>query len=132
LLAYFLAVVGLVIGMVAMSFILGQRHMAPATGQPYESGMVPTGLARRSWDIQFYMVAMFFVVFDLESVFIFAWAVAVRPLGWAGYAWVAVFILTLLVILIYLWRQGTLDWGSRQEILANKTMKDGTRDAGLV
>jgi NADH-quinone oxidoreductase subunit A len=62
--------------------------------------------------VHFYLVAMFFVIFDLEAVFLYAWAVAVRELGWAGYAEAIVFIVVLLVGLAYLWRQGALDWGT--------------------
>ena len=71
--------------MVGASFVLGQRHNDRATGKPYESGIVSEGSARLRMTSQFYLMAMLFVIFDLEAVFIFAWAVAVRELGWAGY-----------------------------------------------
>ena len=83
---YFAGVIFLVvIGMVGLSFLLGQRHKDRATGEPYESGIVSQGTARIRLSAKFYHVAMFFVVFDLEAVFIFAWAVAIRDLGWLGY-----------------------------------------------
>jgi NADH-quinone oxidoreductase subunit A len=97
--------------MIALSSILGQRHQDRATGTPYEGGVVPTGSARVRVSAQFYLVAMFFVIFDLEAVFIFAWAGAVRELGWAGYIEVLIFIGILVAALIYLWRLGALDWG---------------------
>ena len=62
--------------------------------------------------VEFYLVAMFFVIFDLEAVFLVAWAIAFRELGWVGYIEVVVFIGILLTPLVYLWRQGALDWGT--------------------
>ncbi|HEY9436261.1 MAG TPA: NADH-quinone oxidoreductase subunit A [Blastocatellia bacterium] len=99
--------------MLALSYLLGQRHRARATGEPYESGVVSTGSARLRFSAQFYLVAMLFVIFDLEAVFIFAWAVAFREVGWTGYAGVLAFIGVLVAALIYEWRLGALDWGSK-------------------
>ena len=114
---YFAGVIVLVgIGMVGLSFLLGQRHKDRATGEPYESGIVSQGTARIRLSAKFYHVAMFFVIFDLEAVFIFAWAVAIRDLGWLGYIEVIVFIGVLFAGLVYLWRMGALDWGSRPRI----------------
>ena len=104
----------LVAFMLALSAILGQQHKERATGEPYESGIVSTGSARMRFDAKFYLMAMFFVVFDLEAVFIFAWAVAVPELGWIGYAEIVIFIGILLVALIYLWRVGALEWGTKK------------------
>ncbi len=98
--------------MVGVSSLLGERHRDPHTGVPFESGILPTGTARLRFDIKFYLVAMFFVIFDLEAVFLFAWAVAVRELGWAGYLSALVFIALLAAALVYLWRLGALDWGT--------------------
>ena len=99
-------------GMLVLSYLLGQRHREAATDDPFESGMLPTGSARLRFDVRFYLVAMFFVVFDLEAVFIFLWAVALRRAGWTGYIDIAVFIGILAVALAYLWRLGALDWGT--------------------
>ena len=110
---YVVAVILLVAGMLAFSYPLGQRHQAKATGEPYESGIVSTGSAQLRFPAQFYLVAMLFVIFDLEAVFIFAWAVAFRELGWGGYIGVLVFIGVLVVALVYAWRMGILDWGSK-------------------
>jgi NADH-quinone oxidoreductase subunit A len=112
LLLYFAVVLVLVAGMLGLSYLLGERHREKATGKPYESGIPPTGSARLRFDVKFYLIAMFFVVFDLEAVFLFAWAIAFRDLGWLGYVEVLVFVGVLLVALIYLWRVGALDWGS--------------------
>ncbi len=108
---YAAAVAAIVFTMVGLSFLLGQRHRGRATDEPYESGIVSTGSARLRMTSQFYLMAMLFVIFDLEAVFIFAWAVAVRELGWTGYAAISVFIALLLVALVYLWRTGALTWG---------------------
>jgi NADH-quinone oxidoreductase subunit A len=113
LLAYAAAVVALAASMILISYVLGERHRERATGEPYESGIVSTGTARLRVSAKFYLIAMFFVVFDLEAAFIFAWAVAFRELGWAGYVEILVFIGILLAALVYLWRLGALDWGPR-------------------
>ena len=111
-LAVYVAIVGmLVVAMLSLSFVLGERHQDRATGSPYESGILSEGSARVRFSAKFYLVAMFFVIFDLEAVFLFAWAVAVRETGWTGYAEVLLFIMVLFVTLAYLWRVGALDWG---------------------
>lgn len=111
---YFVAVVILVGGMLGLSYVLGQRHQARRRGEPYESGIVATGSARLRLSAKFYLVAMLFVIFDLEAVFIFAWAIAFREVGWVGYGGVLVFIGVLVAALVYEWRVGGLDWGPRQ------------------
>ena len=111
---YFIAVLLLVTVMLALSHFLGQRHQERATDDPYESGMVSTGPGRMRPDVKFYLVAMLFVIFDLEAVFIFAWSVSLRELGWSGYIEMLVFIGVLLAALVYLWRLGALDWGPRK------------------
>ena len=113
LLVYSIAVVILVGAMIGISYVLGERHNERATGDPYESGIRATGSARLRLSAKFYLVAMFFVIFDLESVFIFSWAVAAREVGWAGYFEILFFILILVATLIYLWRLGALDWGPK-------------------
>ena len=116
---YFAAVVIIVAGILTLSYVLGEKHKQRTTGEPYESGMPPTGSARLRFDVKFYLVATFFVVFDLEAVFLFAWAVAARELGWAGYIEVTVFIGVILAALVYLWRIGALEWGSQPRELAH-------------
>jgi NADH-quinone oxidoreductase subunit A len=108
---YFIAVILVVTGITVLSYFMGQRHQETATQKPYESGIASTGSARVRFDVRFYLVAMFFVIFDLETVFIFGWAVAVRELGRTGYYEMLVFIGILVIVLIYLWRLGALDWG---------------------
>jgi len=108
--AYFAVVLVLVSAMIVISYVLGQRHKERVTGEPYESGMMSTGSAGIRVDIRFYLVAMIFVIFDIEAVFIFAWAVALRELGWSGYWEAMIFIGILIAALVYLWRLGALDW----------------------
>jgi NADH-quinone oxidoreductase subunit A len=112
LLVYFALVVATAAGMIVFFWVLGERHRQRATGLPYESGVVSTGSARLRLSADFYLVAMFFVIFDLEAVFLFAWAIAARESGWAGYAAVVIFVAVLAAALAYLWRAGALDWGS--------------------
>ena len=110
---YFLVVLLIVASMLGLSYILGQRHTEPTTGSPYESGILSEGSARVRLAAKFYLTAMFFVIFDLEAVFIFAWAVVARELGWTGYGELAVFVAILVAALAYLWRLGALDWSPR-------------------
>lgn len=114
LLLYTGMVLGLCAAMLGLSAVLGERtRRTQATDDPYESGIVSTGGARLRFPAKFYLVAMFFVIFDLEAVYIFAWAVAARESGWAGFIEISIFIGILLVALIYLWRLGALDWGPK-------------------
>ncbi len=108
---YGMIVLSLVGAMLGLSYVLGQRHKDRATGDPYEGGILSTGSARIRFSSQFYLVAMLFVIFDVETIFIFAWAIAFRELGWYGYAGVTVFLILLVVVLIYEWRAGALDFG---------------------
>jgi NADH-quinone oxidoreductase subunit A len=112
LLLYTGAVAITVGGMLGLSALLGQRHMGRETGEPYESGIRTTSSARLRFSVQFYLVAILFVIFDLEAVFIIAWALAFREAGWIGYLGMLFFISVLLIGLVYEWRQGSLDWGS--------------------
>lgn len=109
-LIYLIAVLVLVGLMFGLSYVLGEHHTGRYTGTPFESGMRPTGSARLRFSARFYLVAMLFVLFDLEAVFIFAWAIAVRDVGWFGYWMMLVFVGILVAGLIYEWRVGAFDW----------------------
>ncbi len=111
---YFGAVLLVVTVVLALSYVLGQRHREPSTDSPYESGIVSEGSARVRFSINYYMVALSFLVFDLEAVYLFAWAVAGKELGWAGFAGMVVFVGVLVAVLVYEWRNGVLDWGTRK------------------
>ena len=115
LLVYFVFVIVLVAAVLAVSYLLGQRHSEPATAEPYEGGIVSQGSAHVRFSMRYYLVAMFFVVFDLEAVFVYAWAGAARELGWAGYWGVVLFVATLAAALLYVWRAGALDWSRKSD-----------------
>ena len=108
---YFIAVLVLVATMLGLSWLLGQRRANAATNVPFESGALSVGSPQIHMAVEFYLIAIFFVIFDLETVFIFAWAVAFFELGWAGFISISVFILMLGVALVYELRSGALDWG---------------------
>ncbi|TBU73649.1 NADH-quinone oxidoreductase subunit A [Phytopseudomonas daroniae] len=107
---FLLGVVGLCAFMMGLSSLLGSKAWGRSKNEPFESGMLPTGSARLRLSAKFYLVAMLFVIFDVEALFLFAWAISVRESGWAGFIEAAVFINILLAGLVYLWRIGALDW----------------------
>ena len=111
LLVFLALAAAVAVAMIVLSALLGERHSERTTAAPYESGMVPTGSAWIRFDVKFYLMAMFFVVFDLEAVFIFVWAASTRRLGWGAYIEVLIFIAFLVLSLLYLGRVGALDWG---------------------
>jgi NADH-quinone oxidoreductase subunit A len=94
-----------------LTHVLGERHGDLGTGDLYESGIEPASPLPRRLSIEFYQLAIFFVVFDIETVFVVAWAVAARHLGWTGYFEVLVFVVLLLAGLLYLWREGARGGG---------------------
>ena len=111
LVLYASLVLFLLVVIVFLSHILGQHHHDRATDEPYEGGILQSGSARLRFSAQFYLVAMLFVIFDVEAVFIFLWALGLYELGWPGYIGAAIFIGQLLVVLIYEWGIGALDIG---------------------
>lgn len=132
LLLYASIVVVLLAAILFLSYILGQHHRDRATGKPYEGGIEQTGSARLRFSAQFYLVAMLFVIFDVEAVFIMLWALGFYELGWAGYVGAAIFIGQLVVVLIYEWGIGALDIGAdANEILKiykKKAMAKGLKE----
>ena len=107
---YVVAAICLCLIMIGLAALLGGRAYGRAKNKPFESGIDSVGNARLRFSAKFYLVAMLFVIFDIEALFLFAWAIAVRESGWAGLIEAAVFILILLAGLVYLWRVGALDW----------------------
>jgi NADH-quinone oxidoreductase subunit A len=97
--------------MIGLSYLLGERHKEKTTDEPYESGIPPTGDARLRFSSGFYIIAMFFVIFDLDAAFIMLWAVSFRELGLPGYIGILVFIGLLIILLIYELSIGALDFG---------------------
>jgi NADH-quinone oxidoreductase subunit A len=98
------------VGMVALSHLVSPYRPTPAKLDPYESGMIPLGNTRERFSIKFYMVAILFIVFDIETVFLIPWAVWFRRLGLFGFVEMLVFIFVLLVGFIYIWKKGALEW----------------------
>jgi NADH-quinone oxidoreductase subunit A len=111
---YFVVVVFLVGLLMLVTHLSGERHFELGTGTPYESGVPITGSARLRLSADFYLVAMFFVIFDISAVYLFAWAVSARELGWPGYVAALVFMVETAAGLAYLWRKGAFDWGARR------------------
>ncbi len=120
-LIYAAAVLVLVGIMIGLSWVLGERHKEKMTDEPYESGIPPTGNARLRFSSHFYLIAIFFVIFDLDAVFIMSWAVSFRELGVPGYLGILVFIGILIVVLVYEIGIKALDFGPQgKRILRNK------------
>lgn len=115
---YFAAVLLLVATMLGLSFLLGQHRANRATNLPFESGVLSVGSPQIQISVEFYLVAIFFVIFDLETVFIFAWAIAFFELGWEGFAAVLVFIAILAIALVYELSTGALEWGVKARTAA--------------
>ncbi len=123
LVVYFVMVIMLVLTMLGLSWLLGQRRMDRATGETFESGIVSVGSSQVRISVEFYLIAIFFVIFDLETVFIFAWAIAFFELGWSGYFAMLVFVVILVIALVYEWRSGALDWGIKTRTGLEETSK---------
>lgn len=94
---------------------LGDKKKTPEKLRPYECGIIPTGSARLRYPVPFYLVAVFFLIFDLEGAFIFSWAIAYDELGWSGWLQISFFIIWLLLGLFYLWKKGGLEWDPRSQ-----------------
>ena len=111
---------------------LGPQASTPEKLAPYECGVPPVGDARERQSVKFYLVAMVFLLFDIEVAFLYPWAMALRDLGWTGFVQVLLFMGILLPGFVYIWRKGVLDWGvglSRAQLLARYKVADGSRTA---
>lgn len=120
---YVLIATGLILFLMLLARYLGQRTSTEVKDQPYESAVLPTGDSRLREPVPFYLVAIFFIVFDLEAVFVFSWAVAYDLLGWAGFWQISFFIVILFLGLVYLWKMGGLEWGTtsvRERVMARR------------
>ena len=102
---------GFALTSVVLSSLFGPRRPTPEKSAPYECGMPPVGDARERQSVKFYLVAMIFLLFDIEIAFLYPWAMALRQLGWPGFAQVVLFMALLLAGYVYVWRKGVLDWG---------------------
>jgi NADH-quinone oxidoreductase subunit A len=103
---------GMAAAIPALTTRLGPRSVNPVKSESFEGGNVPIGSARQRFAVKFYVVALLFIVFDVEAVFLYPWAVNFKALGWFGYATMSAFAATLVVGLVYVWKKGALDWES--------------------
>jgi NADH-quinone oxidoreductase subunit A len=99
-------------GSVALSQLLGPRRPTPEKLAPYECGVPAVGDARERHSVKFYLIAMIFLLFDIEVAFLYPWAMALRDLRWTGFFQLVIFFGILLAGYVYVWRTGALDWGS--------------------
>src|SRR6202021_2039727 len=97
-------------GLVAISFLLGKRVRNRVKDSPYESGVAPTGSARERFSVKFYLVAIVFILFDIEAVFLYPWAVVFRELKLFGFFEMLIFVVLILSGFFYIWKKGALDW----------------------
>lgn len=117
---YVIGAICICLTMIGVAALLGARAYGRAKNRPFESGIDSVGNARLRFSAKFYLVAMFFVIFDVEALYLFAWSVSVRESGWVGFIEATIFITLLLVGLIYLWRIGALDWAPKKRVLTDK------------
>ncbi|MFQ5696504.1 MAG: NADH-quinone oxidoreductase subunit A [Terriglobia bacterium] len=110
ILIHLLIVAGLAAGMILVSWLVGERKPNRAKLSAYECGIQPTGDARGPFSVKFYLVAMLFILFDVEAVFLFPWAVVFRELKMFGFLEMLIYILVLAAGYLYLWKKGALDW----------------------
>jgi NADH-quinone oxidoreductase subunit A len=107
-----LAVAG---GLVGVSALLGQRVKNRVKDTPYECGIVPTGSARERFSVKFYLVAMVFILFDIEAIFLYPWAMVYRELKMFAFVEMFLFIVLILAGFFYIWKKGALDWAAEDE-----------------
>jgi NADH-quinone oxidoreductase subunit A len=96
--------------LLTLANVLGPRRPSLVKAAPFECGSEPVGSARERFGVKFYVVALLFIVFDIEAVFLFPWAVLFTELGWPGYVAMAVFVFTVVLGLVYVWKKGVIDW----------------------
>jgi NADH-quinone oxidoreductase subunit A len=109
-LIFVLIVLGLLGALVTLSFVLGPSKPYKTKLAPYESGIIPDTPAQRRLTVRFYLTAMLFIIFDVEAIFFYPWAVLMHQLGWFGMIEMGVFMGILLIALAHIWRKGGLDW----------------------
>src|SRR5215471_7114834 len=107
-----LIAMGLAAGLLTVSYLLGKRVRNRIKDTPYESGIVPTGDARQRFSVKFYLVAMLFILFDIEAIFLYPWVVVYRELRMFGFVEMLVFVILILSGFFYIWKKGALDWSS--------------------
>ena len=105
-----LLAMALAAGLLTASYLLGRRVRNKVKDMPYESGIVPTGDARHRFSVKFYLVGMLFILFDIEAIFLYPWAVVFRDLRMAGFVEMLIFVVLILSGFFYIWKKGALDW----------------------
>ena len=111
LVIYGMMILALVTALLFIASWFGEKKTNPEKLRPYESGIIPTGSARLRYPVPFFLIAVFFLIFDVEGAYIFSWAISCNELGWSGLLQISFFIIMLLLGLVYIWRKGGLDWG---------------------
>jgi NADH-quinone oxidoreductase subunit A len=102
--------IGLAAVLITLSYLLGKKVRNVVKDTPYESGITPTGDARQRFSVKFYLVAMLFILFDIEAIFLYPWAVVYRDLKFFGFVEMLVFVILILSGFFYIWKKGALDW----------------------
>jgi NADH-quinone oxidoreductase subunit A len=135
LLIHLLFAFGLAGAIIVLSQLVGRHRYSRAKFQPYECGMAPTGDARERFSVKFYMVAMVFILFDVEAVFLYPWAILMKDLKMFGFWEMLVYVAVIMVGLFYIWKKGVLDWADTRQVHAStynseqfyKAMQSGSR-----
>jgi NADH-quinone oxidoreductase subunit A len=110
LLVHMLVAMGFAGVILVLSTLVGRHRPSREKMQPYECGITPIGDAREPFSVKFYLVAMIFILFDVEAIFLYPWAYVFRELRWFGFTEMLIYILILLAGYVYLWKKGALDW----------------------
>jgi NADH-quinone oxidoreductase subunit A len=132
ILMLFAVAIGFGVVTIILSHLLGPRRPTPEKLAPYECGVPPVGDARERQSVKFYLVAMVFLLFDIEVAFLYPWTMALRDLGWTGYVQIVLFTAVLVAGYAYIWRKGVLDWGPqvrRRSAAAPSGLIHGSRTA---
>ena len=113
--------VALAAGLIIGSTVLGKKAKSPLKDTPYESGMAPVGSARERFSVKFYMVGMIFILFDIEAIFLYPWAVVYRQLKLFGFFEMLIFVALVLIGFFYVWKKGALDWAQKDKSADTQT-----------
>lgn len=106
--------IGLATVLIGLSYLLGKKVRNRVKDMPYESGIAPTGDARQRFSVKFYLVAMLFILFDIEAIFLYPWAVVYRDLKMFGFIEMLIFVVLILSGFFYIWKKGALDWSQAE------------------
>jgi NADH-quinone oxidoreductase subunit A len=118
--------IALAAGLIGASSLLGKRARSPLKDTPYESGMAPVGSARERFSVKFYLVGMIFILFDIEAVFLYPWAVVYRDLKMFAFGEMFVFVALVMVGFFYVWKKGALDWAADKGMSAGELAEGAT------